>query len=52
MKAFATSALSIGNYLHKIGWIDKTALVKQAEPMKDNQFGKHLLNVVEGIIEY
>ena len=32
------------------GWISKTELLKQAETMKNNQYGRHLLNVANNII--
>ena len=34
------------------GWISKEELLKIAEPMKKNQYGKHLINVAEGKIIY
>lgn len=34
------------------GWITKEQLLKIAEPMKKNQYGKHLLNVAEGKVKY
>ena len=34
------------------GWISKEELLKIAEPMKKNQYGKHLINVAEGKILY
>ena len=34
------------------GWITKEELLKIAEPMKKNQYGKHLINVAEGKIIY
>lgn len=34
------------------GWISKEELLKIAEPMRKNQYGKHLINVAEGKIIY
>ncbi len=34
------------------GWINKEELLKIAEPMKKNQYGKHLINVAEGKVIY
>ncbi len=34
------------------GWITKTELLKQAELMSKNQYGKHLFNVAEGKVKY
>ena len=34
------------------GWISKEELLKIAEPMKKNQYGKHLINVAEGKVRY
>ena len=34
------------------GWITKEELLKIAEPMKKNQYGKHLINVAEGKVRY
>ena len=34
------------------GWISKEELLKIAEPMKKNQYGKHLINVAEGKVKY
>ena len=34
------------------GWISKEELLKTAEPMKKNQYGKHLINVAEGKVKY
>lgn len=34
------------------GWIVKDCLLKQGELMKNNQYGKHLLNVANGKIKY
>lgn len=34
------------------GWITKEQLLKIAESMKKNQYGKHLLNVAEGKVKY
>ena len=37
-------------YLH--GWISKETLLEAANSMKNNQYGRHLLNVAEGKIKY
>ena len=37
-------------YLH--GWISKETLLEVANSMKNNQYGRHLLNVAEGKIKY
>lgn len=37
---------------YKNGWINKQTLIEQGELMKNNQYGKHLLNVAEGKIKY
>ncbi len=37
---------------YKNGWISKTQLRKHADSMKNNQYGKHLLNVLEGKVRY
>lgn len=37
---------------YKNGWIGKDTLIKKAELMKNNQYGKHLLNVVADRIKY
>lgn len=34
------------------GWISKEKLLQIAEPMKKNQYGKHLINVANGKIRY
>lgn len=34
------------------GWISKEKLLEIAEPMKKNQYGKHLINVANGKIRY
>lgn len=34
------------------GWISKEKLLQIAEPMKKNQYGKHLINVADGKIKY
>lgn len=34
------------------GWISKEKLLEIAEPMKKNQYGKHLINVADGKIKY
>ena len=34
------------------GWISKDNLFKQAESMKKNQYGQHLLKVLEGKLKY
>ena len=34
------------------GWVAKEDLLKAAEPMKNNQYGKHLINVANGRIKY
>ncbi len=34
------------------GWITKEELLEIAEPMKKNQYGKHLINVAEGKVRY
>jgi len=34
------------------GWISKKKLLEIAEPMKKNQYGQHLINVVNGKIKY
>ena len=34
------------------GWISKDNLLKQAESMKKNQYGQHLLKVLEGKLKY
>jgi glucose-1-phosphate thymidylyltransferase len=34
------------------GWISKEKLLEIAEPMKKNQYGQHLINVVNGKIRY
>lgn len=34
------------------GWISKDALIKIGQSMKNNQYGKHLINVAEGKIAY
>ena len=37
---------------YKNGWISKDVLLEQGELMKNNQYGKHLLNVANGKIKY
>ena len=34
------------------GWITKDQLREQAELMKKNQYGQHLLKVLEGKVKY
>ena len=34
------------------GWISKDDLLRAAEPMKNNQYGQHLINVAHGKIKY
>ena len=34
------------------GWITKEQLLAEAEPMKKNNYGKHLINVANGKIRY
>ena len=34
------------------GWISKDKLLEIAEPMKKNQYGKHLIRVAEGKVKY
>lgn len=34
------------------GWITKEQLLEEAEPMKKNNYGKHLINVANGKIRY
>ena len=37
---------------YKNGWINKQTLIEQGELMKNNQYGKHLLNVANNKIKY
>lgn len=37
---------------YKNGWINKQILIEQGELMKNNQYGRHLLNVANGRIKY
>lgn len=37
---------------YKNGWIDSRKVIEKAEQMKNNDYGKHLLNVVKGKLIY
>ena len=37
---------------YKNGWITKDELLQSAEPMKNNQYGEHLINVANGKLKY